>query len=276
VFDPAVFLDELRTFEPEMYAACADAVARAVSDLDFLRLDGEAFRRSPARPVDTAVMERTTKGAVVPANLGWSDVGSWHALWQIAPHDASDNVQRGPVVALDSQGSYLRSEHGVLGAIGLTDMVVVATDDAVFVAPRNRAGEAGRLVEQLRAENHAAADEPTRVYRPWGWYQSLDQGPGYQVKHLSVHAGAQLSLQMHHHRAEHWIVVSGTAQVVRGDDHFALQANQSTYIPAETRHRLGNDGPHPLSVIEIQSGDYIGEDDIVRFDDDFGRVENDG
>ncbi|MEQ8371331.1 MAG: mannose-1-phosphate guanylyltransferase/mannose-6-phosphate isomerase [Alphaproteobacteria bacterium] len=275
VFDPQVFLDELQTLEPEIYAACGAAVDRAAQDLDFLRLDSEAFCRSPARPVDTAVMERTSRGVVVPADLGWSDVGSWHALWQIARRDSDDNSLHGPVVALDSHGSYVRAEHGVVGVVGLTDMVVVATDDAVFVAPRDRASEAGLLVERLRAQNYSAADEPTRIYRPWGWYQSLDQGPGYQVKHLYVYANAKLSLQMHHRRAEHWIVVSGTAQVVRGDSHFALEANQSTYIPVETLHRLGNDGPEPLSVIEIQSGDYLGEDDIVRFEDDFGRTASD-
>jgi mannose-1-phosphate guanylyltransferase/mannose-6-phosphate isomerase len=216
-------------------------------------------------------MEHTSQAAVVPVGMGWSDLGSWDALWEMSDKDPAGNALSGKVVAEDTRNCYLRSENGLVAAIGVEDLVVVATDDAVMVAPRNRTQEVKRLVARLLAERHDEADALPTVHRPWGTYRSIHNGSRVQVKHITVKPGAKLSLQMHHHRAEHWVVVQGTAKVVRGNEEVVLTEDQSTYIPLGAMHRLENIGKIPLHVIEVQSGSYLGEDDIVRFDDHYGR-----
>lgn len=271
LFSASAYLDELAKLEPAMLEACRRAVDAGVRDLDFLRLDADAFARSPSESIDVAVMERTANAAVVPAELGWSDVGGWSALWEIGVQDDGGNVFVGDVVAEDVGGSYLRAEGPMLAAIGLDDMIVVATADAVLVTPKDRAGDVKAMVERLKREGRSEHHAHLKVHRPWGWYQGIDAGPGFQVKRICVNPGARLSLQYHHQRAEHWIVVSGVARVTRGDEVVDLAANQSTYIPIGEKHRLENPGAEPLHLIEVQSGGYLGEDDIVRLDDDFAR-----
>jgi mannose-1-phosphate guanylyltransferase/mannose-1-phosphate guanylyltransferase/mannose-6-phosphate isomerase len=271
LFPCALLIAELELHEPEMVAACRRAVAAAKSDLDFLRLDKESFAAAPSKSVDYALMERTDKAAVVPAELGWNDVGTWSALWDIGVKDESGNVTKGDVVALGAKNSYLRSEGRLVAAIGVEDLIVISTDDVVLVLPRDRAQDVKLLVDRLRAGNRTEPAFHPRVYRPWGFYQTVHDGERFQVKRITVKPGAQLSLQMHHHRAEHWIVVNGTARVTRGEDTFLLPENESVYIPMFTKHRLENPGKVPLNLIEVQSGGYLGEDDIVRFDDQYGR-----
>jgi mannose-1-phosphate guanylyltransferase/mannose-6-phosphate isomerase len=217
-------------------------------------------------------MEHTAKAAVVPVSMGWSDLGSWDALWELAEKDAAGNVLTGNVIAEDVKNCYVRSEAGLVAALGIEDLVVVATDDAVMLAPKNRAQDVRRLVARLVKENRGEADALPRVHRPWGSYETLHAGHRVQVKHILVKPGGKLSLQMHHHRAEHWVVVQGTAKIVRGDEELMLTEDQSTYIPLGTAHRLENPGKIPLHLIEVQSGPYLGEDDIVRFEDSYGRV----
>ncbi len=271
VLPAALYVEELERLQPALIAACRDAVARASRDLDFLRLDAAAFKAAPALSIDHAVMEATGRAAVVPAELGWRDIGSWSALWEIGDKDAQGNRLIGDVMVNDVTGSYLRSEGCLLAAIGLEDVVVVVTDDVVFVASRERAQDVKTLVEQLQQAGRPEAAMPAKVHRPWGHFQGIDGAEGYQVKRIVVRPGGKLSLQRHRHRAEHWVVVSGTARVTRGDEVFELTPNQSTYIPAGTPHRLENPGQEPLSLIEVQSGDYLGEDDIERLADDYGR-----
>ncbi len=271
LFSPASYLEELERLEPEMLNACRAAVAGAKKDLDFLRLDADAFARCPSQSIDYAVMEHTRRAVIVPAEMGWNDIGSWTALWDIGAGDASGNVLIGDVEAIDSQGSYLRSETRLLAAIGVRDLIVVATDDAVLVVPKERAQDVRMLVDALRSRGRPEADVHPRVYRPWGYYETVHQGERFQVKRITVNTGASLSLQLHRHRAEHWVVANGAARVTRGDEVFMLNENESTYIPPNTRHRLENPGKVPLNLIEIQSGSYLGEDDIVRFEDDYGR-----
>jgi mannose-1-phosphate guanylyltransferase/mannose-6-phosphate isomerase len=260
---------------PEIAAACQQALDEAVEDLDFLRLDAEAFARAPAVSIDTAVMEKTDRAAVVPVDIGWTDVGSWDALWQVGQTDGGTdgdgNAREGDVVAVDSRRNVLRSDGRLLAALGIEDLVVVVTADAVLVCPRERAQEVGGLVERLKAEGRSEAQAHTRVHRPWGSYQGIDAGPGFQAKRLIVNPGAGISLQRHRRRAEHWVVVRGTAEVTRDDEVFTLEANQSAYIPLGARHRLKNPGTEPLHIVEVQCGDYLGEDDIERFEDLYGR-----
>lgn len=272
LFSAAAYLAELEHLNPAMLSVCQDAVDRSARDLDFLRLNAEDFDACPAVSIDVAVMEKTDKMVVVPAELGWSDVGSWSALWDIGGRDEGGNVLLGDVVAEEVNGCYLRSEGPILATIGLTDMVVVATEDAVLVAPKNRAADVKGIVDRLKRDGRSECDSHLKVHRPWGWYQSVDVGENFQVKRICVNPGARLSLQYHHHRAEHWIVVSGTARVTRGDDTFDLSTNESTYIPIGEKHRLENLGQEPLHLIEVQLGDYLGEDDIVRIEDDFKRI----
>jgi mannose-1-phosphate guanylyltransferase/mannose-1-phosphate guanylyltransferase/mannose-6-phosphate isomerase len=252
-------------------AGCRDAVARGSRDLDFFRLDGESFAAAPAAAIDTAVMERTAAGTVVPVEMGWNDLGSWAALWEVGAKDEAGNVTMGDVCAQDVRNSYLRAGGRLLAVIGLTDVVVVATDDAVLAAPKDRAEEVKGLVEELKSQGRTEPLSHNRVYRPWGWYQRIDAGERFQVKHITVNPGAGLSLQKHRHRAEHWVVVNGTARITRGEETFLLRENESTYIPAGAVHRLENPGETPLRLIEVQSGSYLGEDDIVRLDDIYGR-----
>jgi mannose-1-phosphate guanylyltransferase/mannose-6-phosphate isomerase len=216
-------------------------------------------------------MEHTEHAAVVPVSMGWNDLGSWDALWELADKDAAGNALVGNVIAEDATNCYLRSEAGMIAALGVEDMIVVATDDAVMLAPRNRAQDVRRLVTRLAKENRSEANALPRVHRPWGSYETLHAGHRVQVKHILVKPGGKLSLQMHHHRAEHWVVVQGTAKIRRGNEDLVLTEDQSTYIPLGTAHRLENPGKIPLHLIEVQSGAYLGEDDIVRFEDSYGR-----
>jgi len=271
LFPAAFFLDELERMRPDIVEACRRALHAARRDDDFIRLDREAFEDCPADSIDYAVMEHTSRAAVVPVRMGWSDVGSWDALWEISGKDAAGNAILGNVVAEDTRNCYLRSETGLVAAIGIEDLVVVATADAVMLAPRDRTQEVRRLVSRLAAAGRDEVDALPTVHRPWGTYRSLHNGDRVQVKHITVKPGGKLSLQMHHHRAEHWIVVQGTARIRRGDEEMMLTEDQSTYIPLGTLHRLENPGKIPLHLIEVQSGSYLGEDDIVRFEDSYGR-----
>jgi mannose-1-phosphate guanylyltransferase/mannose-6-phosphate isomerase len=271
MFPARLYLDELQRLRPDIAARCRQAYAEAQRDADFVRLGKAAFAACPADSIDYAVMEKTERAAVVPVAMGWSDVGSWDALWDLSGKDAGGNALLGNVVAEDTRNCYLRSEAGLVAAIGVQDLVVVATGDAVMVAPRGRTQEVKRLVARLAREGHAEAEALPTVYRPWGSYRSLHVGERVQVKHIMVKPGGKLSLQMHHHRAEHWIIVQGTAKIVRGEDEMLLSENESTYIPLGTKHRLENPGKIPLHLIEVQSGSYLGEDDIVRLADIYNR-----
>jgi len=271
LFPAALYLAEIGRLRPDMLAACKAALAGARSETDFIRLDKAAFASCPGDSIDYAVMEHTKRAAVVPVAMGWSDLGSWDALWEMTARDERGNALAGNVVAEATSNCYLRSDAGLVAAVGVEDLVVVATDDAVMVAPRNRTQEVKNLVARLLAEHRDEADALSTVHRPWGTYRALHNGHRVQVKHIMVKPGAKLSLQMHHHRAEHWVVVQGTAKIVRGNEEMVLTEDQSTYIPLGTAHRLENPGKIPLHVIEVQSGSYLGEDDIVRFEDSYGR-----
>lgn len=273
VLPAGLYLAELERYEPEVLAACRAALDASRTDIDFIRPDSDAFAAAPSISIDYAVMERTDRAAVVPCSIGWTDVGAWSALWEIGEKDEAGNVCQGDAVAWDSQGCYARSEDGALVALlGMTDTVVVATEDAILVAAKDKAQDIKPLVERLKKEGRSEPLQHRRVYRPWGFYQSLHTGERFQVKRLTVKPGAQLSLQMHYHRAEHWVVVNGTALVTRGEEKILLRENESVYLPLGTAHRLENPGKVPLNLIEVQSGSYLGEDDIVRFDDTYGRV----
>ena len=271
LFRAGRFLEELERLQPAMLAACREALAKARRDIDFLRLDKDAFGACPADSIDYAVMEKTAHAAVLAVDLGWSDVGSWSALWEVAARDAAGNAHRGDVIALDCRDTYAWGERRLIALIGLDDVVVVDTDDALLVARKDRVQQVKEIVRRIKAEKRSEATWHRKVYRPWGAYDSIDAAERFQVKRITVKPGATLSLQMHHHRAEHWIVVSGTARVTRGDEVFLLGENESTFIPLGTRHRLENPGKLPLELIEVQSGGYLGEDDIVRFEDKYGR-----
>jgi mannose-1-phosphate guanylyltransferase/mannose-6-phosphate isomerase len=271
LFPAALYVSELEQLRPDMLESCRRALSGARCDDDFVRLDKAAFAECPADSVDYAVMERTARAAVVPVRMGWSDLGSWVALWDAAQKDADCNALVGNVVAEDAKNCYLRSEAGLVAALGVEDLVVVATKDAVMLAPRDRAQDVRSLVARLVAEDRSEAEALPRVHRPWGSYETLHAGTRVQVKHIIVNPGGKLSLQMHHHRAEHWVVVQGTARIRRGDEEIMLTEDQSTYIPLGTKHRLENPGKIPLHVIEVQSGAYLDEDDIVRFEDTYGR-----
>jgi mannose-1-phosphate guanylyltransferase/mannose-6-phosphate isomerase len=271
LFQASAFLAELERLEPDVLAHCRAALADSKQDLDFLRLEPGAFAKARSVSIDYAVMERTTKAAMVPVDMGWSDIGSWDSLWSATPRDAAGNAMSGDVLHYGAKNSYLRSEGPLVAAVGVEDMVVVATADAVLVSHRSASQDVKQIVEQLKAQGRDLHNSHRKVFRPWGSYEGIDVGERFQVKHITVNSGAKLSLQMHHKRAEHWIVVSGQAQVTCDDRIFALKENESTYIPLGSRHRLENLGPEPLHLIEVQSGAYLGEDDIVRFEDTYGR-----
>ena len=271
LFPAALYLAELQRLAPDTVAACRKALSAAKRDIDFLRLDKDAFAKCDNKSIDYAVMEHTSHAAVVPVSMGWSDAGTWDALWRLSLQDENQDVRVGDVVAEDTKRSYLRAEHGMLVTLGVEDLIVISTADAVMVAHRNRAEDVSTLVKRLQREGRAEASANPIVHRPWGSFRSIHNGDRVQVKHITVKPGAQLSLQMHHHRAEHWVVVSGTAKVVRGNEEIVLHEDQSTYIPIGTPHRLENPGKIMLHVIEVQSGSYLGEDDIVRFEDSYGR-----
>ena len=265
------YLQELERFAPEMARICEQAFRGARADLDFTRIDAALFEACPADSIDYAVMEKTAEAVVVPLNAGWSDVGSWSSLHAASDADAHGNVTHGDVISEDTQGSYLYSQSRLVAAVGLKDHVVVETKDAVLVAPKDRVQDVKKLVARLKERKRTEHALHREVFRPWGSYDSLESGPRFQVKRLKVKPGATLSLQMHHHRAEHWVVVAGTARITRGDEVFLLEENQSTYIPIGVKHRIENPGMIPLEIIEVQSGSYLGEDDIVRFEDAYGR-----
>jgi len=272
VFRASRYLAELKANAPLIHAQAELAYHRASRDLDFIRLDAEAFQACPGDSIDYAVMEHTRQGAVIPLDAGWNDVGSWSALWEMGSKDEAGNVQQGDVVAVDAQDCYLRGENRLLAALGVRDLVVVDTPDVVLVADRARVQEVKQLVTRLSQAQREECDIHARVHRPWGCYQGIDRGERYQVKRVTVKPGASLSLQRHQQRAEHWVVVRGTARVTRGEETFLLSENQSTYIPIGVKHRLENPGDSPLEIVEVQSGGYLGEDDIQRFDDRYGRT----
>ncbi|GGJ36366.1 mannose-1-phosphate guanylyltransferase/mannose-6-phosphate isomerase [Neoroseomonas lacus] len=268
----STLLAELERLEPAMLAQVRAAVEGAKRDLDFVRLAPEAFAATPSISIDYAVMERTEHAAVVPAAIGWSDIGSWAALWEISEKDAAGNATQGPVELVDAKNCLVRSEGILAGVVGLEDAIVVVTDDAVLAMHRDRAQDVKKLVEQLRAKGRKEATEHRRAYRPWGHYEGLILGERFQVKKIQVRPGAKLSLQKHFHRAEHWVVVSGTAIVRRDAEEIMLRENESVYLPLGCVHRMENPGIIPLVLIEVQSGSYLGEDDIVRYEDTYGRA----
>lgn len=271
LFRASAYLAELERHQPEMLAACREALARARRDVDFVRLDQAAFAASPSDSIDYAVMEKTAHAAVLAIDVGWNDVGSWAALWQVAEQDGDGNAHHGDVLARDCRDTLAWGDGRLLALLGLRDVVVVDTADAVLVAHKDHVQDVKAIVAELKRRGRAETSLHRKVYRPWGHYDSVDVGERFQVKRITVKPGAALSLQMHHHRAEHWIVVSGTAKVTRGDEVILLGENQSTYIPLGVKHRLENPGVVPLELVEVQSGSYLGEDDIVRFEDVYGR-----
>jgi mannose-1-phosphate guanylyltransferase / mannose-6-phosphate isomerase len=271
VFTARFLLEEYRRFEPDSGAAVVAAVEKSGADLGFVTLDSEAFSRATAKSIDYALMERTAHAAVVPASYGWSDVGSWQAVWELSKHDADGNAAQGNGVFVDTRGSYVASKKQVVALLGLDNVVVVTTDDAVLVARREDADGLRRVVARLKEVAPALTEDHLKVHRPWGSYQSLVMGERYQVKRIVVKQGGRLSLQRHHHRAEHWVVVRGTARVTIDDTAKILHENESIYVPSGSQHRLENPGKIDLELIEVQTGSYLGEDDIVRIEDDYHR-----
>ncbi|KLD75820.1 mannose-1-phosphate guanylyltransferase/mannose-6-phosphate isomerase [Xanthomonas hyacinthi] len=271
LFRASRYLEELRRFQPAIADACTRAWNAATRDADFTRLDKDAFAASPSDSIDYAVMEKTADAVVVPLDAHWNDVGSWSALLDVSPQDAQGNAHHGDVIEIDCHNTYAYGSR-LIAMVGLQDVVVVETDDAVLVGHRGRIQEVKEIVARIKASGRSEATWHRKVYRPWGAYDSIDNGQRFQVKRITVKPGATLSLQMHHHRAEHWTVVSGTAEVTRGEEVLLLTENQSTYIPLGVTHRLKNPGKLPLELIEVQSGSYLGEDDIVRFEDTYGRT----
>ncbi|MCH8499747.1 MAG: mannose-1-phosphate guanylyltransferase/mannose-6-phosphate isomerase [Marinobacter sp.] len=272
LFRADVYLNTLGTHRPDILAACQRAFDGRQADLDFVRVDKSAFAQCPDDSIDYAVMEKTQDAVVVPLDAGWSDVGSWSALWEIQPQDEQGNVCRGDVILEDVSGSYIHSEGRLIAALGISDHVIVETDDVVLVADRHRVQDVKKLVAQVKASGREEHRLHTKVHRPWGTYEGIAMGERFQVKRIMVKPGASLSLQKHHHRAEHWVVVKGTALVNRGAEELLLTEDQSTYIPLGQTHRLTNPGVIPLELIEVQTGSYLGEDDIVRFEDTYNRV----
>jgi len=272
LFRASRYLEELEAHRPDILAACRAAFSQPQSDLDFVRVDEAAFRACPDESIDYAVMEKTDSAVVVTMDAGWSDVGAFAALWEVLPHDEAGNVHRGDVISHDSHGNLVFAENALVATVGLQDHVVVQTKDAVMVAPRERAGEVRQIVARLKAGGRHEHQVHREVYRPWGQYDSIDNGQRYQVKRITVKPGQKLSLQMHHHRAEHWIVVKGTARVTLDGQQRLLTENESIYLPVGSVHALENPGCIPLELIEVQVGSYLGEDDIVRLEDRYGRT----
>ena len=270
LFRASRYLAELERLRPDMLAAVRQAFSAAARDGDFIRLDREAFAACPSDSIDYAVMEHTAGARVLPVDIGWNDVGSWSALWEVSEQDGDGNAHHGDVIAVDSRNSYAYARR-LVALVGVDDLVVVETDDAVLVARKDRVQQVKEVVARLKSDQRSHAVLHREVHRPWGSYDSIDQDDGFQVKRIKVKPGARLSLQSHKHRAEHWIVVRGTARVTRDNDVFELHANQSTYIPLGAKHRLENPGTEMLELIEVQSGGYLGEDDIVRYEDVYGR-----
>jgi mannose-1-phosphate guanylyltransferase/mannose-6-phosphate isomerase len=271
LFKAETYLQELEAHAPAIPAACREALEKAVEDLDFLRLDGEAFQASPSDSIDYAVMEKTRRAALVPLDAGWNDVGAWSALWDVHERDEAGNVKKGDVLLHNVQNSYIHATSRLVTAVGLEDHIIVETSDAVLVATKDHVQDVKLLVEQLNRKDRDETIMHRRVYRPWGSYETVDFSDRFKVKRITVNPGAALSLQKHHHRAEHWIVVKGTALVTVEEKKITLNEDQSTYIPVGSFHRLENSGQIPLELIEVQTGGYLGEDDIVRVEDRYGR-----
>lgn len=272
LFKASRYLDELKTYRPEIYEACEKAMHNQSNDLDFIRVDRDAFEICPDESIDYAVMEHTSDAVVVAMDAGWSDVGGFSALWEVSHKDINGNIFTGDVKAVDTKNTLVFGEDKLVATVGVEDLVIVNTKDAILVAHKDKSQQVKAIVQQLKDEQRSEAKLHREVYRPWGKYDSVDSGDRFQVKRITVKPGAKLSVQMHRHRAEHWIVVSGTAKVTNGDITTLLTENQSTYIPVGVVHALENPGKVPLELIEVQSGSYLGEDDIVRFEDKYGRV----
>lgn len=269
----SMLVEETQTLAPEYLPLCMEALAQSKKDLGCLTLAAEPYAQIPSEPFDRLIMERTKRGCVIPCSIGWSDAGSWHALWQMSKHNDNGNVFVGPVVSQEVSDAYIRSDGPTVAVLGVRDIAVIATRDAVLIAPRNRAQDVKALVAKIERQDPALADHHMRVLRPWGTYESLAEAGNFHVKHIIVHPGRALSLQQHHHRAEHWIIVGGTAKVERDGVEELVFPNESVFVPRGAVHRLSNPGKIPLHLIEVQSGDYFGEDDILRFDDPYGRGE---
>lgn len=272
MFRASRYLEELAKFQPVMLQACQTALAKGAKDMHFVRVDQAAFEACPADSIDYAVMEKTGSAAMVVLDAGWSDIGSWSALWEVSPKDEHGNTLKGDVLLEQTRNTLVHASHRLVAAVGLEDLVIVETKDAVMVAHKDKVQDVKLIVDQIKQQGRGEHFNHREVYRPWGHYDSVDSGVRYQVKHITVKPGGKLSVQMHHHRAEHWIVVSGTAKVTNGDSTFLVTENQSTYIPVGQVHALENPGKVALELIEVQSGGYLGEDDIVRFEDRYGRV----
>ncbi|NYT46474.1 MAG: mannose-1-phosphate guanylyltransferase/mannose-6-phosphate isomerase [Candidatus Methanofishera endochildressiae] len=271
-FKAGRYLEELEKFSPEILAACRLSFAGAQSDIDFVRLNKDAFSQCPSDSIDYAVMEKTDKAVVIPLDADWSDVGSWSALWEVREKDSFGNALTGDVVAIDTKNSFIHSGNKLVAAVGVQDMIIIETDDAVMIAPKDRVQEVKKIVAVLKNDQRAEADLHRKVYRPWGHYDSVDNGDRHTTKRIVVKPGAKLSVQKHHHRSEHWVIVKGTAIVIKGDETMLLSENESTYIPLGVIHSLENPGVIPLEIVEVQTGSYLGEDDIVRFEDKYGRT----
>ncbi len=273
LFKASQYISELEKFAPDILAACRESITNAKQDQDFLRLDQTTFEKSPSISIDYAVMEQTQKAAVIPLDAGWNDVGAWSSLWEVSEQDTDNNVILGDVLTENAQNCYLRAENRLLAAIGVKDLTIVETADAILVAHKDHVQDVKKIVSRLKEQNRPEIELHRQVYRPWGSYECIDSEERFQVKRITVNPGASLSLQKHYHRSEHWIVVKGTARITKDDESFILSENQSTYIPLGIKHRLENPGKIPLELIEVQSGSYLGEDDITRYDDTYGRVE---
>lgn len=271
IFKAKVFLEELKKYDEQIYKCSYNSYKKSLKDLDFIRLNSDEFYKCPSNSIDYAVMEKTTKGVVVPLDCGWSDVGSWSALWQVNDKDESGNVCFGDVITKNTSNSFIYSQNRLVTTLGIKDTIVVETRDTILVANKDAAQEVKQIVDTLKEQNRTVATENRVGFRPWGTYDSIEKGQRYKVKHITVKPGAKLSVQMHYHRAEHWIVVSGTAKVLNGQKELILAENESTFIPLGTIHALENPGKVPLELIEVQSGSYLEEDDIVRFEDKYGR-----
>jgi mannose-1-phosphate guanylyltransferase/mannose-1-phosphate guanylyltransferase/mannose-6-phosphate isomerase len=271
-FKAGRYLQELEKFNPEMLKVCREALAAAQTDLDFIRLDKDIFANCPSDSIDYAVMEKTDSAVVIPLDADWNDVGSWSALWEVTSKDAAGNAIRGDVLTVDTKNSFIHSSNKLVAVIGVEDLVVVETDDAVMIVSKDRVQDVKLIVDQLKADKRTEGLSHRKVYRPWGHYDLVDSGDRHQTKRIVVKPGAKLSVQKHHHRAEHWVVVSGTAWVTKNGEQTLVSENESIYIPLGVVHCLENPGVIPLEMVEVQSGSYLGEDDIVRYMDSYGRV----
>jgi len=271
MFKAAKYLQELEKFAPEILGTCRLAIDNALEDKKFLRLDSGAFKSCSSDSIDYAVMEHTNSAVLIPLDAGWNDVGAWSSLWEVSEHDNNGNVTLGDVLTENVTNSYLRAEHRLLAAVGVENLIIIETADAVLVANKDQVQDVKQIVSQLKATKRSETELHRKAYRPWGYYETIDIEERFQVKRITVNPGSSLSLQMHYHRSEHWVIVKGTAKITKNDEVFVLTENQSTYIPIGTKHRLENQGKIPLEIIEIQSGSYLGEDDIVRYEDVYGR-----